>query len=68
MDGTGGSGREGDERERDEREEREESAQRRIERKRHEAGDDERDSADGPGYTARPSEHEPEEGAGTRRE
>jgi hypothetical protein len=68
MDGTGGSGREGDERERDEREEREESAQRRIERKRHEAGDDERDSADGPGYTARPSEHEPEEGADTRRE
>ena len=66
MDGTGGSGREGDERE--EREEREESAQRRIERKRHEAGDDERDSADGPGYTARPSEHEPEEGADTRRE
>ena len=66
MDGTGGSGREGDERE--EREEREESAQRRIERKRHEAGDDERDSADGPGYTARPTEHEPEEGADTRRE
>jgi hypothetical protein len=65
MDGTGGSGRERDERE---REEREESAQRRIERKRHEAGDDERDSADGPGYTARPSEHEPEEGADTRRE
>jgi hypothetical protein len=56
--------------ERDERdrEEREESAQRRIERKRHEAGDDERDAADGPGYTARPTDHEPEEGAGTRRD
>ena len=65
MDGTGGSGRERDDRE---REEREESAQRRIERKRHEAGEEERDSADGPGYTARPAEHEPEEGAGTRRD
>ena len=65
MDGTGGSGRERDDRE---REEREESAQRRIERKRHEAGEEERDSADGPGYTARPSDHEPEEGADTRRE
>jgi hypothetical protein len=56
--------------ERDERdrEEREESAQRRIERKRHEAADDERDSADGPGYTARPTDHEPEEGGGTRRD
>ena len=53
MDGTGGSGRERDERE--PRGEREESAQRRIERKRHEAGDEERDSADGPGYTARPT-------------
>ena len=65
MDGTGGSGRERDDRE---REEREESAQRRIERKRHEAGEEERDTADGPGYTARPSDHEPEEGADTRRE
>ena len=65
MDGTGGSGRERDDRE---REEREESAQRRIERKRHEAGEEERDSADGPGYTARPSDHEPEEGADTGRE
>jgi hypothetical protein len=61
MDGTG-------ERDEREREEREESAERRIERKRHEAGDDERDSADGPGYTARPTDHEPEEGAGTRRD
>jgi hypothetical protein len=39
----------------------EESQEERIERKRREAGDEERDSADGPGYTARPTEQEPEE-------
>jgi hypothetical protein len=40
----------------------EESQEERIERKRREAGDQERDSADGPGYTARPTDAEPEEG------
>ena len=52
MSGTGSSGG----RPRDE-----ESQEERIERKRREAGDEERDSADGPGYTARPADEEPEE-------
>lgn len=39
----------------------EESQEERIERKRREAGEGERDSADGPGYTARPTDQEPEE-------
>ncbi|HEX2503614.1 MAG TPA: hypothetical protein VHK00_06710 [Miltoncostaeaceae bacterium] len=40
---------------------REESQEQRIERERREAGDEERDSATGPGYTARPTDAEPEE-------
>ena len=44
-----------------------EPPEQRIERERREAGDEERDSADGPGYTARPAEAEPEEDAPTRR-
>jgi hypothetical protein len=52
-----GTGRSDDRRRGDE-----ESQEERIERKRREAGDEERDSADGPGYTARPTEQEPEEG------
>lgn len=47
----------------DRRQEDEESQEERIERERREAGDEERDAADGPGYTARPSEQEPEEGS-----
>jgi hypothetical protein len=45
----------------DRRQEGEESQEERIERKRREAGEQERDSAAGPGYTARPSDEEPEE-------
>jgi hypothetical protein len=44
-----------------ERRDDEETQEQRIERERHEAGDEERDSADGPGYTARPAGGEPEE-------
>jgi hypothetical protein len=47
----------------DRRQEGDESQEERIERTRREAGDEERDSADGPGYTARPTEQEPEEGS-----
>ena len=50
----------------DERRDREESQEQRIERERREAGDEERDSADGPGYTARPTDEEPEEDAAPR--
>lgn len=45
----------------DGRREREETQEQRIERLRREASDQERDSADGPGYTARPTDGEPEE-------
>jgi hypothetical protein len=45
----------------DEPREGEETQEQRIERKRGEATDEERDSADGPGYTARPTDEEPEE-------
>ena len=51
----------------DERQGPEETQEQRIERERREAGDEERDSADGAGYTARPAEGEPEEDAPTRR-
>jgi hypothetical protein len=51
----------------DERQGPEETQEQRIERERRKAGDEERDSADGPGYTARPAEAEPEEDAPTRR-
>jgi hypothetical protein len=54
----GGTGRSDDRRQGDE-----ESQEERIERKRREAGDEERDAAAGPGYTARPTEQEPEEGS-----
>ncbi len=50
----------------DERRDREESQEQRIERERREASDEERDSADGPGYTARPTDEEPEEDAPPR--
>jgi hypothetical protein len=53
--------------EHDERQGPEETQEQRIERERREAGDEERDSADGPGYTARPAEAEPEEDAPARR-
>jgi hypothetical protein len=43
------------------RREREETQEQRIERERREASDEERDSADGPGYTGRPTDAEPEE-------
>ena len=52
MGDTGGS---------DERQGDEETQEQRIERKRREAGEGERDSADGPGYTARPTDEEPED-------
>jgi len=45
----------------DEPQEGEETQEQRIERKRGEATEEERDSADGPGYTARPTDEEPEE-------
>lgn len=45
----------------EERRDREETQDQRIERKRREATEQERDSADGPGYTARPTDEEPEE-------
>jgi hypothetical protein len=51
----------------DERQGPEETQEQRIERERRKAGDEERDSADGPGYTARPAEAEPEEEAPARR-
>jgi hypothetical protein len=51
----------------DERQGPEETQEQRIERERSEAGDEERDSTDGPGYTARPADAEPEEDAPTRR-
>jgi hypothetical protein len=45
----------------------EEDQQRRLQREREKAGADQQDAASGPGYTARPSEEEPEEGSkGTR--
>ncbi len=47
----------------DRRREREETQEQRIERERREADDEQRDSADGPGYTARPTDAEPEEDA-----
>jgi hypothetical protein len=50
----------GGERDRERRED-EETAERRLAREREAAGDEERDSADGPGYTARPSGEEPED-------
>ena len=51
----------------DERQGPEETQEQRIERERREAGDEERDSADGPGYTARPADADPEEDAPARR-
>jgi len=51
----------------DERRDREESQEQRIERERREASDEERDSADGPGYTARPTDADPEEDAPPQR-
>jgi hypothetical protein len=51
----------------DERQGPEETQEQRIERERREAGDEERDSADGPGYAGRPAEAEPEEDAPPRR-
>jgi hypothetical protein len=51
----------------DERQGPEETQEQRIERERREAGYEEGDSADGPGYTARPAPAEPEEDAPTRR-
>jgi hypothetical protein len=50
--GSGGPGKRRDD---------EESQEQRIERERREAGDEERDSADGPGYTARPTDGDPAE-------
>lgn len=43
------------------RREEEETQEQRIERLRREATEEERDSADGPGYTSRPADAEPEE-------
>lgn len=44
----------------DDRQGDEEDQKRRIEREREDASDAEREAADAPGYTARPTEREPE--------
>lgn len=47
--------------ERDREQRPEETTEQRLAREREAASEEERDSADGPGYTARPTDEEPED-------